>query len=336
MEKRFKFRHVNAMNGVLVFGVLALVLAGVIFSGHSQQWFSRKYTFDVLLPVEGALGLSRGSDVFILGVPVGLVNEINVGDDGRMRARVKIRRDFARFVRSDSTASIKKVFEVAGDSFIEITRGTGAILPAHGPEITCSVSEDSFGRMEKMLADLHSTLMPVVRKAGDGLDEWTKLGGDLREECGDNCMSLSRNSTISLRTSNKAKAPPANSSPTPRWRTMRRSSWLGPNETMIEVHGMVTNLDVVVKNLQNGTTRLPEITDAMANEAKDLPGLVGSNTGLDAGTGALNRSPAAELARAQVCQQNKSAANSPDSRNRGNPRANLQTAEISQKFQMKI
>jgi hypothetical protein len=29
-----------------------------------------------------------------------------------------------------------------------------------------------------------------------------------------------------------------------------------------------------VKNVQNGTTRLPEITAALANEAKDLPGLV--------------------------------------------------------------
>jgi len=37
---------------------------------------------------------------------------------------------------------------------------------------------------------------------------------------------------------------------------------------------METNLNVAVKNVQNGTTRLPEITDAVANEAKDLPGLV--------------------------------------------------------------
>ena len=36
----------------------------------------------------------------------------------------------------------------------------------------------------------------------------------------------------------------------------------------------MTNLNVVVKNVQNGTTRLPEITHAVADEAKDLPGLV--------------------------------------------------------------
>jgi hypothetical protein len=46
------------------------------------------------------------------------------------------------------------------------------------------------------------------------------------------------------------------------------------NEAMSELQGVVTNLNVVVKNVQNGTARLPEITDAVADEAKDLPGLV--------------------------------------------------------------
>jgi phospholipid/cholesterol/gamma-HCH transport system substrate-binding protein len=39
------------------------------------------------------------------------------------------------------------------------------------------------------------------------------------------------------------------------------------NEAMSELQGMVTNLNVAA-------ARLPEITDAVADEAKDLPGLV--------------------------------------------------------------
>ena len=46
------------------------------------------------------------------------------------------------------------------------------------------------------------------------------------------------------------------------------------NETMKELQDVVANLRVGVKNVEIGTTRLPEITEAMANEAKDLPGLV--------------------------------------------------------------
>src|SRR4051812_34337380 len=107
MEKSFKFRHVNALTGAFVLAAALLVVAGVIFSGHSQRWFARTYAFDVLLPESGAAGLRRGDAVLILGVSAGLVDDIIVSEDGRMKAHVKIRRDFERFVRVDSSASIK-------------------------------------------------------------------------------------------------------------------------------------------------------------------------------------------------------------------------------------
>src|SRR5439155_11054046 len=46
------------------------------------------------------------------------------------------------------------------------------------------------------------------------------------------------------------------------------------NQTMSGLQGVVTNLNAAAKNVQTGTERLPEITGAVANEAKDLPGLV--------------------------------------------------------------
>ena len=273
MEQRFKFRHVNELTGFLVLGVLALVLAGVVFSGHSQQWFARKYTFDVLLPEEGALGLRRGADVVILGVPAGLVDDISVGEDGRMKARVKIRRDFERFVRADSTASIKKVFGVAGDSFLAITRGAGAALPSHKPAIPCLASEDSLDRIEKMLADLHSELTPVVKKAGDGLDEWTKLGADLRKN-GEQLQQLVARLDHLAAGLEQGKGTAGELLTDSSLADEAQNLLARANEAMSQWQGMVTNLNVAAKNVQNGTARLPEITDAAANEAKDLPGLV--------------------------------------------------------------
>jgi hypothetical protein len=46
------------------------------------------------------------------------------------------------------------------------------------------------------------------------------------------------------------------------------------NETMSTLHGAVTNLNSAVKNVERSTVRMPEITDALADESKDLPGLV--------------------------------------------------------------
>jgi len=273
MEKHFKFRHVNELTGLLVLAVLALVLAGLVFSEQSQRWFARKYSFDVLLPEQGALGLCPGADVIVLGVSAGLVGDIRVGDDGRMTARVKIRRDFAPFVRVDSTASIKKVFGVAGDSFMEITRGTGAALPSRRPEIACLVPDDSLDRMEKMLADLHSELMPVVKKAGEGVAEWTRLGGDLQENTGQLHELLARLDNLAFGVE-QGKGTAGKLLTETTLADQAQKLLIRANDAMRELQGIETNFAVAVKNVQNGSTRLPEITDAMANEAKDLPGLV--------------------------------------------------------------
>jgi phospholipid/cholesterol/gamma-HCH transport system substrate-binding protein len=273
METPFKFRHVNELTGFLVLGVLALVVAAVIFSGHSQGWFARKYTFDVRLPEEGALGLRRGDDVFILGVSAGLVDDITVGNDGGMTARVKTRRDFERFVRVDSTACIKKVFGVAGDSFMEITRGSGAALPSDQPSIVCLASEDSLGRMEKLLTGLHSELMPVVQQLGTGFGEWTKLAADLRKNAEELHQFVARLDTLALGVEQgKGSAGKLFTETALADEAQRLLSQA--NETMGELRGVVTNLDAAVDNVQKGTARLPELTDVVANESKDLPGLV--------------------------------------------------------------
>lgn len=273
MPNRFPFRQVNELTGVLVLAVLVLVVLGVMVSAHSQRWFTRKYAFDVRLPEQGALGLRPGADVIVLGVSVGVVGDISVADDGRMKAHVKIRRDFARFLRVDSTASIKKVFGVAGDSYLEITRGSGAPLPAHQPEIACLVSEDSLNRMEEMLADLHAELVPVVAKAGDGVVEWTKLGGDLRTNSQQLQALVARldrlaagveqgRGTVGQLLTGTSLADQAEA-------LLARA-----NEAVGGLQNLETNLNIAAINVREGTARLPEITGAVANEAKDLPGLV--------------------------------------------------------------
>lgn len=273
MEKRFKFRHVNELGGLFVLAVAALVVAGVVFSGHSQRWFARKYAFDVLLPESGTSGLRRGDEVFILGVSAGLVDDILVEGDGGMKAHVKIRRDFERFVRIDSTASIKKAFAVAGDSFMEIARGTGGPLPERSPAITCLPSEDSLGRMEKMLASLSAELIPVVKKAGTGLDEWTKLGTDLQKAREQLSGLLTRLDSLAAGleqgkgTAGKLLAETALADDAQKLLAQA-------NQAMSQLQGTVTNLNLAMKDVQKGTARLPEIADAVAKETKDLPGLV--------------------------------------------------------------
>ncbi len=273
MEKRFKFRHVNELSGLFVLAVLALVVTGLIFSGHSQRWFARKYAFDVLLPQSGTSGLRRGDEVFILGVSAGLVDDITVAADGSMKAHVKIRRDFERFVRSDSTASIKKAFAVAGDSFMEISRGSGVELSARSPTINCLPSEDSLGRMERMLAALSAELIPVVKKAGNGLEEWAKLGADLQKTREQLTGLFTRLDNLALGLE-QGKGTAGKLFTETTLADDAQTLLAKAKQAISQFQGMVTNLNLAVKDVQKGAIRLPEIADAVANETKDLPGLI--------------------------------------------------------------
>ena len=273
MQPRFKFRHVNEWVGFFVLGVVALVLTGLVFSSHSQRWFGRKFSFDVLLPQAGTSGLRRGDEVFILGVSAGLVDDVMVQENGRMKAHVKIRRDFERFVRVDSTASIKKAFAVAGDSFMEISAGTGAALHGDSPTIVCVPSEDSLGRMEKIVSDLQAEIIPLVKKAGAGLEEWTALGGDLKTARVELSGLFARWDRLTAALE-EGEGTVGRLLTDPAFADDAEELLARANAAMMQFQTMATNLNAASSHIQTGAVRVPEIADALANEMKDLPGLV--------------------------------------------------------------
>jgi len=273
MEKRFKFRHVNELTGLFVLGVLVLVIAGVLLSARSQRWFSRTYQFDVLLPEKGSFGLSRGSEIYILGVSAGSVYGIDVGDDGRIRAHAKVRSDFQRFVRADSVATIKKVLGLAGDSFMEITRGTGGPLPEHGAVIPCQAAEELPAMVGAALTELRTELIPVVKKAGTTLDAWADLARNLKQ-------TQDRLNQVIVRLDDLAAGVEAGKGTAGELLTDTalmddaRDVLARANATLGQLQGVVTNVNVVVQDLHTSAAPLPQITGALAAEAKDLPGLV--------------------------------------------------------------
>jgi phospholipid/cholesterol/gamma-HCH transport system substrate-binding protein len=192
-----------------------------------------------------------------------------------MEARANIRHDFFRFVRADSSAVVKKKFGVAGDSFFEITRGQGQPLPENGASIVCK--EQFQSALEAAVEEVRGEAMLVLKKVNGGLDTWTKLGVDL----GETQQHLDK---LAVRLENMAAGIEAgkgtagkliadNALADEAQKLLARASE-AMGELQGEFRGVATNLNVAVKNIQNGTARLPEITDAVANETKNLPGLV--------------------------------------------------------------
>ena len=271
MAERFKFRRVNEITGTFVLVVVAVLIAAVVWTGHSQRWFKSRVTLRIVLPEAGAAGIRQGSEVYFLGTLVGSVSDVIVDTTGRMEAEADIRRDFFRFVRADSSAVVKKKFGVAGDSFFEITRGEGQPLPEKNASIVCN--EQFQSALEAAVEEIRGQTLAVLKKTSAGLDTWTALGTNLitTQERLDQLVGRLDNIAAGVEpgkgTAGKLITDPALADEAQK--LLARA-----NEAMGELQGMTTNLNVAVKNVQNGTTRLPEITDAVADEAKDLPGLV--------------------------------------------------------------
>ena len=257
MAEHFKFRRVNEITGTFVLVVVAVLIAAMVWTGHSQRWFKSRVTLRIVLPEAGAAGIRQGSEVYFLGTLVGSVSDVIVDTTGRMEAQANIRRDFFRFVRADSSAVIKKKFGVAGDSFFEITRGEGQPLPEKNASIVCN--EQFQSALEAAVEDIRSQAMAVLKKTGTGLDTWTTLGTNL--------MATQKRLDQLVADVQAGKGTVGNLLTDPATADELKT-------LLVKANHSVDELQVTLNNLQQASTNLPAISDAAGKEAKDLPGLV--------------------------------------------------------------
>ncbi|HXR48920.1 MAG TPA: MlaD family protein [Candidatus Limnocylindrales bacterium] len=257
LEQRFKFRRVNEITGMFVLVVVAVLIAAVVWTGHSQRWFKSRVTLRIVLPEAGAAGIRQGSEVYFLGTLVGTVSYVEVDTTGRMEAEANIRRDFFRFVRADSSAVIKKKFGVAGDSFFEISRGEGRPLPEKNASIVCNQQFQS--ALEAAVEDIRVQALAVLKKTSTGLDAWTMLGTNLiatQERLDQLVVDVQAGKgTVGNLLTDPATADELKT-------------------LLVKANHSVDELQVTLNNLQQASTNLPAISDVVGKEAKDLPGLV--------------------------------------------------------------
>jgi phospholipid/cholesterol/gamma-HCH transport system substrate-binding protein len=255
--ERFKFRRVNEITGTFVLVVVAVLVVAVVWTGHSQRWFKSRVTLRIVLPEAGAAGIRQGSEVYFLGTLVGSVSDVIVDTTGRMEAQSDIRRDFFRFVRADSSAVVKMKFGVAGDSYFEITRGEGQPLPEKNASIVCKEQYQSV--LEAAVEEIRDQTLAVLKKTSTGLDTWTMLGTNLNntQERLDQLVAgvQAGNGTVGKLLTDPATADELKT-------------------LLVKANHSVDELQVTLNNLQQASTNLPAISDAVGKEAKDLPGLV--------------------------------------------------------------
>jgi len=179
MPKPFKFRYVNEIVGGFVILVVALLIIGIVVAGHAQRWFESVHRVEIVFPPEGSLDLQKGSEVYILGTRVGAVEEITVAADGTMAGQISVRGQFIRFVRTDSQAIVRKKFGIAGDAYIEITKGTGAELPKD-QALICLKDVEIMETIQTLVQQFRDATLPAIEQLRKAVEEYTNLAGDLR------------------------------------------------------------------------------------------------------------------------------------------------------------
>jgi phospholipid/cholesterol/gamma-HCH transport system substrate-binding protein len=277
MKQRFKFRHVNEITGIFVILVVVALIAALVWAAYSQRWFRSTVTLWIVLPEAGAAGIRQGSEVYFLGTLVGTVSDVIVAATGRMEARTSIRSDFFRFVREDSFAVVKKQFGIAGNAYFDITRGTGPPLPKKNATIVCKELPVS---IETAIEEVRRAVLPVLEKLSAGVDTWTTLGTKLSAGA-DAWTGLGTNLGETRQQLNRliarldGLAAGVEQGKGTVGKLLTDPAIADDLKTILDKGNVsLDQLQAILKDAQVASSHLAAVSEALANEAQDLPGLV--------------------------------------------------------------
>jgi phospholipid/cholesterol/gamma-HCH transport system substrate-binding protein len=215
--------------------------------------------------------------VYFLGTLVGTVSDVIVAATGRMEARTSIRSDFFRFMREDSSAVVRKKFGIAGDAYFDITRGEGPPLPKKNASIVCKELPST---METAIEEVRGAVLPVLEKLSAGVDTWTTLGeklsagADAWTKLGTN-LGESRQQLNGLVARVDGLVAGVEQGKGTAGKLLTDPAVADDLKTFLDKGNVsMDQLQAILKDVQVVGTHLSAVSEALASEAKDLPGLV--------------------------------------------------------------
>lgn len=148
--------------GAFVAIVVVLFVISLMQANAVREWLDPGKHLRLVLPDEGLFGLSEGANVEILGTSAGKVTKIVIDPDQKIHAEARIDSAMAAFVRQDSKAVIRKTFGVAGEGFLEITRGYGKEMDWDYAVLNAEADRAPTESIGAMLEDVRSRVMPIL------------------------------------------------------------------------------------------------------------------------------------------------------------------------------
>lgn len=162
--------------GIFIFLGIAILVIAIFMLGGKEQLFSS--TFNVKAYFKTVQGLKSGATVRLSGIDVGTVKNIRIVNDttGRVEVTMSIKDDVARFIRTDTRATIeteglvgnKVVVLEIGSASADLVKEGGTIRTKE-PMSFSDVIEETQGVMQytkQMTKDLSEIVSRVNRGEG--------------------------------------------------------------------------------------------------------------------------------------------------------------------------
>jgi phospholipid/cholesterol/gamma-HCH transport system substrate-binding protein len=253
------FRYASEATGLIVLVALVLFAAAVIQAGVLRDWFRPSVTLRVILPEEGVGGLSRGAPVDILGTRAGEVTSIVIDPGQQMHAEVRLQENMRVYVRRDSEAVIRKRFGVAGDSYLDITRGTGQPLDWTYAVISAGLERPPTENIGAMLDEVKQRVLPIidethrtVRLLASTMDRLERGEGTVGRLLADDSLIRDLEATA------------ANA----------QASTEGVPAILRRVEASLAEVQTITRNLAPATAQMPQIARNMEETSRNLPMVV--------------------------------------------------------------
>ena len=157
----------------LLIGLTVMVAAGfTIFALYSRGVFEA--TQRLTLVSDNAEGVSLGMDLTFSGFPIGRVERISLGDDGRARILVEVPRKDAKWLRASSIFTLER--GIVGGARIRAFSGNLQDPPLPDDAERQVLRGDTQEEIPRMVATLRAVL--------DNIEQMTGTGGSLQASLG--------------------------------------------------------------------------------------------------------------------------------------------------------
>ena len=192
-------RYASEIVGTLFPAALIMFVLALFVGGRVDEWLNPGMDIRVVMPSEGLFGLSRGANVQMLGSDAGQVRNIVIQPDESIYAVVHVIPGMSDFVRRDSKVTIKKRFGVAGDSFLEITKGRGQPLDPDYAVLDARTDKAASVSVDQVLSELRDKAVPVIEDAASTINSLAVVTHDLGDPEGNLQQTLANLNLVTQR-----------------------------------------------------------------------------------------------------------------------------------------